>query len=168
MNRTHDEYEKIEHLLGQVRPSDASAATKACIVDAAKHAWEQTQGDVPWQVPLRRLVASAVAAVLVISLANVAGSRVGPGAGRRDPSPAATDSGDLNGVYQTEYGTIVSTLSMGRYGFPEPRRRPFSEHLRQIRELLEETESRESGGQLAPTPGRSRLMPATRPTRSWS
>ena len=70
------ENDKIEHLLRRAHPSEPSPLLKERITTEAKKVWSQTSAEIPWQIPIRRLVASAAAAVLVISITNFSNDRV--------------------------------------------------------------------------------------------
>jgi hypothetical protein len=64
------ENDKLEHLLRRAHPSEPSPLLKERITNEAKKAWSQSSLEMPWQVPVWRLAASAAAAVLIISISN--------------------------------------------------------------------------------------------------
>jgi len=64
------ENERIENILNRAHLPAASPQLKQRITAEARNVWDQTSADIPWQIPLRHLVASAAAAVLIIWLAN--------------------------------------------------------------------------------------------------
>lgn len=64
------ENERIESVLGRARLSGPSAKLKRRVTDRARKAWHQTSADIPWQIPLSYIAASAAAAVLIVWLAN--------------------------------------------------------------------------------------------------
>ncbi|MHC4727751.1 MAG: hypothetical protein ACYS17_11050 [Planctomycetota bacterium] len=70
MNEKDMNDNKIEHLLRKARPSKPSSLLKERITTEAKKVWNQTSVEIPWQIPIRRLVASAAAAVFIISITN--------------------------------------------------------------------------------------------------
>ncbi len=70
MNEKDMENDKIEHLLRKAHIPEPSPLLKERITTEARKAWNQTSLEMPWQIPIRRLVASAAAAVLIISIAN--------------------------------------------------------------------------------------------------
>lgn len=164
MKNNNERYAKVEWLLRQAKPSDASAPTKARTMDAAKRAWEQTQTDIPWQVPLRRLAGSAVAALVLISLANNLGSWVVPKPVDRAASASEAYSADPEDFYLAEYGIVVTVVPASSYRSSAPGGLTVSDYMEQLQEMLDEDRARESRSQ---PPGRSRLVPAA-PEQSWS
>lgn len=70
MNETHDESKRIERILSQVHLPAPPDDLKNRVIGAAREAWERPPADIPWQVPIRRLALSAVAAILIVSLTN--------------------------------------------------------------------------------------------------
>jgi hypothetical protein len=64
------ENDKFEHILKKTYISEPTTMLKERITTEAKRVWNQSSQEIPWQVPIRRLVASAAAAVLIISMAN--------------------------------------------------------------------------------------------------
>jgi len=62
--------EKLEKLLSKARLPEPATELKERITAAAKRAWNQTEAELPWLIPFKRLVASAAAAILIIWLAN--------------------------------------------------------------------------------------------------
>ncbi len=160
MNETSSKHDKVEHLMKQVRPTGPSPQLKDRVTSAAEKAWGRALPEVPWQVPLRRLAVSAVAAVLLISLANAMGNCVVPGPSHRSTPPSAASPDDLDDLYPAEYGILVTGLSPRGYRSIPAGGPTLSEYMEQ----LEKDRSAES---VAQPSGRSRLVPAT-PTQSWS
>ena len=70
MNEKDLENDKLEHLLRRAYISEPSPLLKERITTEARKEWNQTSVEMPWQIPIRRLVASAASAVLIISIAN--------------------------------------------------------------------------------------------------
>ncbi len=70
MNEKDIENDKIERLLRKAHLPEPSPLLKERITTEARKAWNQTSLELPWQIPVKRLVASAAAAMLVISIAN--------------------------------------------------------------------------------------------------
>lgn len=71
MNKKDMENNKIESLLRKAHIPEPSPMLKERITTEARKAWNQTSLEIPWQIPIRRLVASAAAAVLIISITNL-------------------------------------------------------------------------------------------------
>ena len=62
--------EKLEKLLSKAHLPEPATELKYRITAEAAKAWNQTLSELPWQTPVRRLIVSAAAAVLIIWLAN--------------------------------------------------------------------------------------------------
>lgn len=70
MNEKNGENKQLEDLLRKAHPPELTSELKERITTEAKHAWIHTSSELPWQVPVRRLLVSAAAAVFIIWLAN--------------------------------------------------------------------------------------------------
>ncbi len=70
MNEKDLENDKLEHLLRRAHIPEPSPLLKERITTEARKEWNQTSLELPWQIPVKRLVASAAAAVFIISIAN--------------------------------------------------------------------------------------------------
>jgi len=70
MNEKDLENDQLEHLLRRAHIPEPSPQLKERITTEARKAWNQTSLELPWQIPVKRLVASAAAAVFIISIAN--------------------------------------------------------------------------------------------------
>ena len=65
------ENDKLEHILKKTYIPESTPLLKERITAEAKKVWHQNSDEIPWQIPIIRLVASAAAAVLIISIANL-------------------------------------------------------------------------------------------------
>jgi len=70
MNDKNIQNEQLESLLRRARMPELSPELKERITAEATKAWNQTSPELPWQIPIRRLIVSAAAAVFVIWLTN--------------------------------------------------------------------------------------------------
>ncbi|GAF94642.1 unnamed protein product, partial [marine sediment metagenome] len=70
MNEKDTGNDQLEHLLRKAHIPEPSTLLKERITTEARKAWNQTSLELPWQIPVKRLVASAAAAMFVISIAN--------------------------------------------------------------------------------------------------
>ena len=66
----NDKNKQIEDFLRKAHLPEPSPELKERITAEAAKAWNQTSPELPWQIPVRRLIVSAAAAVLIIWLAN--------------------------------------------------------------------------------------------------
>jgi hypothetical protein len=70
MKDDYCENEQIESLLARAHVPEPSPQLKQRVTAEARKVWDQTPADIPWQIPLRRLAASAAAAVFIVWLAG--------------------------------------------------------------------------------------------------
>ena len=71
MNEKHIENDKLEQIIRRAHPTEPSPLLKERITAEARKAWNQTSLEMPWQIPVWRLAASAAAAMLIISITNL-------------------------------------------------------------------------------------------------
>ena len=64
------ENDKLEYILKKAHIPEPTPILKERITTEAKKAWNQSSQEIPWQIPVRRLVASAAAAVIIVSITN--------------------------------------------------------------------------------------------------
>jgi hypothetical protein len=157
MNETDRENNEIECLLRRAKLPEPSAELKERVTSAARHAWDQAAPDVPWQVPVRRLLVSAAAAVLMISLANYCGDHVSAGRQSRESPAVAEVPSDLGNWPEMPYSTLVRHLAMTNKPVHNPA--AFLEYMEKLREILDESEPTEAPAPRAPVEHRSRLLP---------
>jgi hypothetical protein len=112
MNEKDMENNKLENFLRKVHPSEPSPLLKERITFEAKKAWNQTSTDMPWQIPIRRLVASAAAAVLIISITNLFSDYTLQQWNSRDESTISKHSPDLEVLLETTYSPFVRHLAL--------------------------------------------------------
>jgi hypothetical protein len=70
MNDNNTENKQIEDLLRKAHLPEPSTQLKERITAEAAKAWRQTLPELPWQIPVRRLIVSAAAAVIIVWLTN--------------------------------------------------------------------------------------------------
>ncbi|MBW7990966.1 MAG: hypothetical protein FVQ84_13250 [Planctomycetes bacterium] len=168
MNEKDLENDKIEHLLRRAHIPEPSPLLKERITTEARKAWNQTSLEMPWQIPIRRLVASAAAAVLIISIANFSSDhaleRWNPG----DVPATKEQPPDLEILPDMPYRPFVKRmLSVNR--------RPsmtddsaLRDYLERVRQVLNEMQQNGISNQPVPDGGRSRLFPAQPDSDSYS
>ncbi len=71
MNEKNLENDKLENLLRKAHLPEPTLLLKERITTEARKVWNQTSLEIPWQIPARRLIVSAAAAVLIISITNL-------------------------------------------------------------------------------------------------
>lgn len=156
MNRDNEEHAEIERLLKQVRPLEPSSELKARVVRTAGEAWLKASAGVPWQIPIRRLALSALAATVLISLANLYGDRA---SAHHSPAPTPiTERVELHNfdvMMAPDPSSIRYTVTTARSARPDAS--ALVDYLARVRDALDETERDETSDGLAPTERRSRL-----------
>ncbi len=75
MKGKRSEYEQLEDLLARAHMPESSPELKERITAEARKVWNQTSMEVSWRIPIRRLVASAAAAVLIVTVTNYSSDR---------------------------------------------------------------------------------------------
>ncbi len=168
MNEKDLENDKIEHLLRRAHILEPSPLLKERITAEARKVWNQTSLEMPWQIPIRRLVASAAAAVLIISIANFSSEhtlkkwRPGDAQVTKKPLP------DLERLPEIPYTPSIRHLvSVNRKPSmtDDSALRDYAERVRQV---LNEMQQNGLSNQPAPDGGRSRLFPAQSVSDSYS
>jgi hypothetical protein len=168
MNEKDLENDKIEHLLRRAHIPEPSPLLKERITTEARKEWNQTSLELPWQIPLRRLVASAAAAVFIISIANFSSNhalkkwRPGDVRATREQLP------DLETLPEMPYISFVRHLV-------SVNRRPsitdasaLRDYAERVRQALQETQQNGTSNEKVPNGGRSRLLPIQLSPDSYS
>jgi hypothetical protein len=159
MNETEKQNDKVERLLQAVRPSEPSDRLKDRVTGAAREAWRQGPADVPWWVPLRRVAVSAVAAALIVSLANLAADRSVARGWTGAPILARQEAAGLEGVPEEVYESLARRLLAANFRAPEAVGERLEQYRQQMRQVLEEAQENGTLNPPASRNGRSRLLP---------
>jgi hypothetical protein len=168
MNKKDMENDKIEHLLRRAHPSEPSPLLKERITTEARKAWNQASMEIPWQIPIRRLAASAAAAVLIISVANFSNDhaleRWEPG----DAQAIKEQLPDLEILPDMHYRPFVRhTVSINR----KPSINNASalrDYTERVRQVLNEMQQNGASNKPVQDGGRSRLFPVKPISDSYS
>ena len=160
MNEKDLENDKIEHLLRRAHIPEPSPLLKERITNEARKEWNQTSVELPWQIPLRRLVASAAAAVLVISLANYFSDLTLAHWWSGSVPITRLQPSDLDVLPEMPYRPFVRHLV-------SVNRRPsvtdasaLRNYVERVRQILKETQQNGASNEQVPDGGRGRLLPA--------
>jgi hypothetical protein len=168
MNEKDFENDKIEHLLRRAHPSEPSPLLKERIITEARKAWNRTTVEMPWQIPIRRLAASAAAAVLIISIANFSSDHALEKWSPRDVQATKEQPPDLEILPDTPYRPFVRhTVSINR----KPSINNASalrDYTERVRQILNEMQENGISDQPVPDGGRSRLFPIQPVSDSYS
>ncbi len=159
MNEKDLENDKLEHLLRKAHIPEPSPLLKEQITTEARKVWNQTSLEMPWQIPVKRLVASAAAAMFVISIANY--------------------FSDLTLAHWWSWSVPITRLQPSDLDvLPEMPYRPFVRHLvlvnrkpsiidasalrdytERLQQVLNEMQQNGTSNKQVPNGGRSRLLP---------
>jgi len=158
MSHAHDENDRVERLLQGARLSEPSGRLKDRVTKGALEVWRAGPADVPWQIPLRRLAVSAAAAVLIVSLANLAADRALM-RGRAGVARAAhREAADLEAVPEEMYGSLARRLLAANLRVSGAFGARLEEYREQMRQVLDEAQENGVPDQDASLNGRSRLL----------
>ncbi len=159
MNEKDMNNDKIEHLLRRAHPSEPSPLLKERITTEAKKAWNQNPLEIPWQIPIRRLVASAAAAVLIISITNLSNDRALKGWYPKDIRTTREQIPKHEVLPDMPYRHFVRhTVSVNR----KPSINNASalrDYTERVRQVLNEMQQNGASNEQMPDGGRSRLFP---------
>ncbi len=158
MNESRPQDSEIERLLARAHLLEASSQLHDRVTAAARQAWNREPADVPWREPVRRLVLSAAAAVIVISLANHLGNLAGPQVQPEDPAAASVSNSDLEELTEMVYGPSRNRLATSRRRYSRINSVILRDRMEAVRSMLDELERRTVETQPAPSGGASRML----------
>jgi hypothetical protein len=167
-NGKESQNERIEKLLGKARLPEPSPILKERITTEAKKIWNQAPLEIPWLIPVRRLVASVAAAVLIIWLANVSSDysvarwQVGGGSATTQPSSESEILPEL------PYGSFVRNLVSISRELPATDGSGLGGYRDTVRQLLDEAQKNDTSVPSVPAGSRSRLLPEGSSMNSYS
>ncbi|MHC4536314.1 MAG: hypothetical protein ACYS6K_20380 [Planctomycetota bacterium] len=168
MNEKDLENDKIEHLLRRAHIPEPSPLMKERITTEARKAWNQTSPEIPWQIPIKRLVASAAAAVLIISIANFSNDRALERWNPGDIRSTREQPADIELLPDMAYRPFVRhTVSINR----KPSINGASalrDYTERVRQVLNEMQQNGASNEQVPEEGRSRLFPVNPLSDSYS
>jgi len=168
MNEPNQAQERVERLLKASGPGGPSEALKARVITAAKAAWHQGPGEVPWQVPVWRLAVSAAAAGIIIAFGNHLGDFARSGAQAGVAVAAETANPELEELAEMVYGPSRSRLGTKHRRTTGVNDTTLREKVERIEQILDEMDSNGIQAQPAPGGGRSRLLRYQRCLGSYS
>ena len=168
MNEKDLENDKIEHLLRRAHIPEPSPQLKERITTEARKAWNQTSVEMPWQIPVKRLVASAAAAMFVIFIANYFSDLTLAHWWSGSVPITRLQPPDLDLLPEMPYRPFVRHLV-------SVNRRPsitdasaLRDYAERVRQALQETQQNGTSNEQVPNGGRSRLLPIQLSPDSYS
>jgi hypothetical protein len=168
MNAKDAQNKRLEELLRKAHLSEPSPQLQERVAAAAKSAWNQAPLELPWLIPIRRLAASAVAAVVIIGLANfvsdcaLARWRAG-GALAVNQQASSTEA-----LPEMFYGPLARRLVCLNRQSSEIDASALNSHVEMLRHVLDESQQSEFASPPVPAGGRSRLTPNPSSDNSYS
>ena len=167
MNENADN-KQIENILRKAHLPEPSPGLKERITAEAKKTWIRTSQELPWQVPVRRLIASAAAAVLIIWLTNSYSDYLMVRWQSSRPKIANQQRSDFDELTEIPYSPFARHLvSAGR----KPSITDASalrNYAETVRSILSESQQNGSSKPSAPVEGRSILLPEQSCFNSYS
>ena len=168
MNGKDAQNERLEKLLGKACLPEPSPILRKRILSEAKKAWNQAPSEIPWWIPVRRLVASVAAAVLVIWLANFTS----------DYSVARWQAGGFSSTNQSSSGPevlpdlpcgpFVRNLASTSYKLPATEASGLQDYMEATQQLLNEARENKTSVSPIPAGSRSRWLPKEPSIHSYS
>ena len=155
MKNAYSDNERIENLLIKVQLAEPLPQLKERVTAEAKKAWTQAPLELPWLIPLRRLVLSAAAAVVIVWLANCFSDYALGRWGAVKIVAAVEESNDIEALPELPHGPFIGRLvSVGRPSF-QIDASSLNRYMERVRQMLDEPRQ---NGTSAPI-GRSRQAP---------
>jgi cytochrome c-type biogenesis protein CcmH/NrfG len=159
------ENEQLEGLLRRAHSPEASAELKQRVTAEATKVWRQTSAELSWRIPIRRLVASAAAAVLIVSLTNYSSDRA---LDRWRSGETFAVSAEYETLPEMPYGPFAKHLAAVSRKPSATNASALRDYIETVRRALDE--SPQNGVLISPAPagGSSRLAPAGHGAGSYS
>jgi hypothetical protein len=160
--------ERIESLLRKASLPEPSSELRERITSEATRIWNQTSLEIPWRIPVRRLVASAAAAVFVIWLAHCFSDYSVARWQRGGASTTSQQPSELDLFPEMPYAPSVRHLTSISRKYPATDASGLRHYIETMHRLLEETRQNEISNPTDPAGSRSRLHPDRTNSRSYS
>jgi len=168
MNEKNAENKQIEDFLRKAHMPKPSLELKERITTEAKKTWIQTSSELSWQIPVRRLIVSAAAAVFIIWLTNCSSDYLMVRWQSRGSKIANQQRSDLDALMEIPYSPLAKHLvSAGR----RPSMTDASalrNYAETVRRILSEPQQNGSSKPRAPGENSSILLPKQPCLNSYS
>ena len=168
MKRERPENEPLENFLRRAHLPEASRELKQRITAEARNVWDQTSPETPWQIPLRRLVASAAAAAFIVWLANLSSDYTLARWRPRGVSVARHQPTDLDTLPDMPYGPVAKHMVLVGRKSPVIDASALTDYTENIRRVLDQTRRSRVSKPPVPPEGSSRLVPGRAGPNSYS
>ena len=168
MNDKDTQNEQLEHYMRKVHLHKPSHELKERITAEAKKAWNQTSQEISWQIPVRRLLVSAAAAVLVIWLTNCS-SDYALARWQSGGLPVAHQKpSDLDALPEISYSPLARHLVSASRKPSMTDASALRNYTEKVLRILDEAQQNGISKPPAPVEGRSRLLPTQPGINSFS
>jgi predicted YcjX-like family ATPase len=168
MNEKDTQNEKLERILKRAHVHEPSPELKTRITAEAAKAWNQTSPELSWQIPLRRLAASAAAAVFIIWLANCS-SDYALARWQSGGLPVAHQKpSDLDALPEISYSPLARHLVSASRKSSITDASALRSYAETMLRILDEAQQNGISKPSAPVEGRSRLLPTQPGINSFS
>lgn len=168
MNEKDTQNEQIERFMRKAHLHKPSPELKERITAEAAKAWNQTSPELSWQIPLRRLLVSAAAAVFVIWLANCSSDYALAQWRSGGLSIASQQPSNLDELTEMPYSPLARRLVSADRKPSMADASALRSYTEAVRRILDETQQNGVSKPPAPAEGRSRLLPTQSGFNSYS
>jgi len=162
------ENKQIEKLLRKAHLPEPSSELKERITAEATKAWKQISLELPWQIPVRRLITSAAAAVFIIWLANYSSDNAMVPGQLSETRIANQQGSDLDVLTEISYSPLARHLVSTGHRFSITDASALRNYAETVRSTLSEAQKNGNSKPFAPTEGRSILLPKQSGFNSYS
>jgi hypothetical protein len=153
------ENDKLEQILKKAHIPEPTPKLKERIITEAKKSWNQSSQEIPWQIPVKRLAASAAAAVIIVSITNFYNEHTLKRWHFRDNRTTNKQTSDLETIPEMPYRPFVKHLISVSRRPSIPDASALRNYTERIRRILNETQQSGASNGRVPNGGRSRLFP---------
>ncbi|MFC1636582.1 hypothetical protein ACFL5Z_17255 [Planctomycetota bacterium] len=160
--------EKLEKLFTKARLPELSPELKERVTTEATRVWKQTSVELSWKIPVRRLVASAAAAMFVVWLTNVSSDSSLARWQSDETSATSQQPPEIEVLPEMPYGPFVRYMASANRKVPAADASRLRHYVETVRRLLDEVQQNDVSKPTAPFKGRSRLYPDRSSPNSYS
>lgn len=168
MNEKEAQNEQLENILRKAHLPEPSSELKKRISAEATKAWNQIPTELPWLIPLRRLAASAAAAIVIIWLANYYSEHTLAQWHPVNFTDASRHPSGHEALPEMPYGPLMKRLAVLN-------RRPamldtsaLNDHVEKLRQFLNEQQQNGISRPSVPSGDKSYLIPNQTSFNSYS
>jgi hypothetical protein len=164
----NDNNKQIEDFLRKAHLPEPSPQLKERITTEAKKIWIQTSSELPWQIPVRRLIVSAAAAVLIIWLTNCSSDYFMVRWQSSRPKMANQQHSDFDALMEIPYSPLARHLVSAGRRLSITDVSTLRNYADTVHNILSESQQNGSSKPSAPAEGRSILLPKQSVIKSFS